>query len=172
MQAPGSFVRPGGAEPGIVLGELEQHPGVVTWTSAPLHEAVKLHGWSFVELWVAVDCDDTEWHVKLADVEPGGRSLCVGWGCLRASHGNDLGNPQAITPNEVARYEIEVTPAFHTFKPGHRIRLLLAGSEFPWLARNLNRFEPIAVQSEPRVATNTIHHGTATPSCVRLPVEG
>jgi putative CocE/NonD family hydrolase len=171
LDAPGSFVRKGG-EPGIVLTELEAHPGVVTWTSAPLAEDVKLHGWPFVELFVAVDCDDTEWHVKLADVEPDGRSLCVGWGCLRASHGKDPANPQAITPGEVERYEIEVTPAFHTFQAGHRIRLVLAGSEFPWFTRNLNRFEPIATQSEPRVATNTVHFGAATPSCIRLPVEG
>lgn len=30
-----------------------------------------------------------------------------------------------------ARYLIELTPAFHTFRVGHCIRLLLAGSEFP-----------------------------------------
>jgi putative CocE/NonD family hydrolase len=172
LDAPGSFVVPGAPEPPLDLADLESHPGVVTWTSAPLERDLTVHGWSAVELWVATDGDDTEWHVKLGDVDPDGRSLCVGWGCLRASHGKDPTNPQPVTPNAVERYEIEITPAFHTFTAGHRVRLLLAGCEFPWFARNLNRFEPIATQSEPRVATNTIHYGAGTPSCLRLPVEG
>jgi predicted acyl esterase len=69
------------------------------------------------------------------------------------------------------QYEIELTPSFHTFKPGHRIRMVLASAEFPWFARNMNRFGPIADQADPRTAVNTVHHGSARPSCLRLPVE-
>ena len=39
--------------------------------------------------------------------------------------------------------------------------MLLSSSEFPWFARNMNRFEPIAKQADPRVATNTVYHGSA-----------
>jgi len=159
-------------EPPLDLAELEAQDGVLTWTGAPLAEGLTVHGWGEVELWAASDREDTEFHVKLADVDPDGRSLFVAWGCLRASHADDEANPAAIVPGEVRTYSIELTPSFHTFKPGHRLRLVLAGSEYPWFARNLNRFEPIAVQSEPLVATNTVYHGGARPSCLRLPVEG
>jgi putative CocE/NonD family hydrolase len=172
MDAPGvPFDVNGRWEPPLDLRELESHDGVLSWTTAPLEEPVTVRGWSGVELWVTTDRDDTEFHVKLADVDPDGRSLCVGWGCLRASHGADISSPRAVTPGEAVRYEIEITPAFHTFKAGNRIRLVLAGAEFPWFARNLNRFEPIAVQKDPLVATNTVHHGAARPSALRLPVE-
>jgi putative CocE/NonD family hydrolase len=153
------------------LAGLEAQDGVIKWTGEPLEEDVTVHGWGGVEIWVASDREDTEFHVKLADVDPDGRALFVAWGCLRASYGEDASNPAAIVPGELRRYSIELTPSFHTFKSGHRFRLLLAGSEFPWFARNMNRFEPIHRQSEPLIATNAVHHGQAHPSCVRLPVE-
>jgi uncharacterized protein len=159
-------------EPPLDLAELEAHPGVLTWTSAPLEEAVTLHGWGEVELWAATDGEDTDWHVKLADVGSDGRSLCVAWGCLRASHASDPAAPTPVTPGEALRYAIELTPAFHTFERGHRIRVVLASADFPWFARSMNRFGPIAHQDDPRVAVNAVHRGTAHPSCLRLPVEG
>jgi putative CocE/NonD family hydrolase len=158
-------------EPPLDLAGLEAQEGIASWTGEPLAEEVAAHGWGQLELHVASDREDTEFHVKLADVGPDGRALQVAWGCLRASHGDDLANPKALEPGEVRRYGIELTPAFHTFKPGHRIRVIVAGSEFPWFARNLNRFEPTAVQVDPLIATNTVHRGQARPSCLRLAVE-
>jgi putative CocE/NonD family hydrolase len=158
-------------EPPLDLGELETQAGVLTFTSEPFSVAMTVHGWGELELWAATDGDDTEWHVKIADVDPDGRSLWVAWGCLRASHADDPSAPAAVTPGERRSYAIELTPTFHTFKPGHRLRLLVASSEFPWFARNLNAFGPIATQSEPRVARNTVFFGRAQPSCVRLRVE-
>lgn len=153
------------------LAGLESQPGVVVWTSPPLEEGMTVRGWGEVELYAATDREDTDWHVKLADVEPNGRSLWVASGCLRASYGEDPTAPAAVPPGVPRRYSIELTPIFHTFSPGHRVRLVLASSEFPWFARNLNRFEPIARQSEPLVATNTVFFGESHPSCLRLRVE-
>jgi putative CocE/NonD family hydrolase len=158
-------------EPPLDLGELEAQDGVLTWTGPALEEALTIRGWGEVVLWAATDREDTEWHVKLADVDPEGRSLWVAWGCLRASYGEDETAPAPVVPGEAREYSIELTPSFHTFEPRHRLRLDLAGSEFPWFARNLNRFEPIAVQSEPLVATNTVYHGASRPSRLRLRVE-
>ncbi|MFN8215303.1 MAG: CocE/NonD family hydrolase [Solirubrobacterales bacterium] len=159
-------------EPTLDLAVLEAQAGVLAWSSEPLAEPLTVHGWGEVELWAESDREDTELHVKLADVGADGRALQVAWGCLRASHAEDPTSPAAIAPGEVRGYAIELTPAFHTFEAGHRLRLLLAGSEYPWFARNLNRFEPVALQAEPLVATNTVHSGAEHPSRLRLRVEG
>jgi putative CocE/NonD family hydrolase len=159
-------------EPPLDLAELESQAGVLKWTSDPLDQDVLVHGWVTVDLWAATDGDDTDWHVKLADVDETGLSLCVGWGCLRASHGKDLSRPEPVKSGEVIQYRIELTPTFHTFRKGHHMRMVLASAEYPWFARNLNRFGPIRSQNDPRVATNTVHYGRTTPSCVRLPVQG
>lgn len=158
-------------EPPLDLNDLESQPGVVAWSTPVLEQPLTLHGWGELELWAATDGEETEWHVKVADVDPDGRSLWVSHGCLRASYGDDPSNPQPVIPNEVRRYAIELNPAFHTFKPGHRLRLLLASSEYPWFARSMNRFGPIVKQDDPRVAINTVHFGGANPSCLKLPVE-
>jgi putative CocE/NonD family hydrolase len=159
-------------EPPLDLAELESQAGVLRWTSDALAEDAVVHGWVTADLWAATDGDDTDWHVKLADVDETGRSLCVGWGCLRASYGKDLSRPEPVKANQVIQYRIELTPTFHTFRRGHRVRIVLASAEYPWFARNLNRFGPIRSQADPRVATNTVHYGLTTPSCVHLPVEG
>jgi len=172
MQAPGvhfEFAR--SWEPTLDLSEHEAQDGVITWTSAPLSESLTVHGWGELELWAESDGEDTDWHAKVADVDPEGRSLCVSWGCLRASYGDDASDPKPLVPGEVKRYSIELTPAFHTVAAGHRIRLVLASADYPWFARNMNRFGPLAEQDDPRVATTTVHHGRARPSHLRLRVE-
>ncbi|MFN8218372.1 MAG: CocE/NonD family hydrolase [Solirubrobacterales bacterium] len=137
----------------------------------PLAEDVTVRGWSELELWAATDGDDTEWHAKVGDLEPDGRLLQVSWGCLRASYGEDERAPRPVEPGAAKRYSIELTPAFHTFKRGHRIRLLLASADYPLFARSMNRFDPLVDQDEPRVAVNTIHRGATYPSSLRLRVE-
>jgi putative CocE/NonD family hydrolase len=159
-------------EPPLDLRELEEQPGVLNWTTEPLDEDLTVRGWGELVLWAATDGEDTEWHVKVSDVDPDGRSLWVSWGCLRASYGQDFTAPAPLTPGEPQVYSIELTPTFHTFMAGQRLRLILASSEFPWFARNLNQFGPLAKQKDPRVATNTVFHGQARPSRLRLQVEG
>lgn len=158
-------------EPPLDLADLESQDGVVTWTTEPLDDDLTLHGWAHLDLYAATDGDDTEWHVKLADVDDSGRSICVAWGCLRASHHADLGTPEPIAPGVPVHYDIELTPAFHTFRSGHRIRLVLAGADYPWFARNMNRFGPIADQQDPRIAANTVYFDGDRPSALRLSIE-
>jgi putative CocE/NonD family hydrolase len=158
-------------EPPLDLGALESQDGVVCWTSEPLAQPLTVHGWGRLEVFAQTDGEDTDWHVKLADVNPDGRSSQVGWGCLRASYAADPQAPAPVAPGAVLPYSIELTPAFHTFAAGHRIRVVLASADWPWFARSLNRPGPIASQADPRVATNVVHHGTTHPSRVRLRVE-
>lgn len=158
-------------EPTLDLRGLQSRDGVLTWTGEVLSENLTLHGWGEVELWGATTCEDTDWHVKLADFDQDGQPLCVAWGCLRASYAPDPRAPTPVTPGAINRYVIELTPAFHTFQAGHRIQLVLASAEYPWFARNLNQPGRIADQVNPRVATNVVYGGSRWPSRVRLPVE-
>jgi hypothetical protein len=158
-------------EPPLDLGSFAAHPGVLAWRSDVLTTLLSAHGWPSATLFAATDCEDTDWHVKLADLTPAGELLTVAWGCLRAAHAEDLGTRQAVNSGEVCRYEIELSPVFHTFLPGHRIVLLVASADWPWFARNLNQRGPIAGQREIRIATNTIHHGCVRPSCVTLGID-
>jgi putative CocE/NonD family hydrolase len=151
-------------------GPVEARPDVIAYTSEPLTEELTVSGWPHLELFASSDGDDTDWHVKMTDVWPDGRSLKVCQGCRRASYRDSLEQPAPLTPGEVARFDVELWPVHHCFLPGHRIRVTITSSDFPWFARNLNRFGPLKDQAEPRVATNAVHHGGPHPSRIRLPV--
>ena len=150
---------------------MEARPDVIVYTSEPLTGELAISGWPVLELHAVTDGDDTDWHVKLTDVQPDGRSHKVTQGCLRASYRDSLTAPAPAEQGKVHHYAVELWPTHHAFLPGHRIRVSVTSSDFPWFARNLNRFEPIATAAEPRVAVNTVHHAPPTASRIRLPVE-
>lgn len=154
----------------IVMNEVEERPDVLVYTSDVLTEELEISGWPHLEFFGSSDCDDTEWHVKLTDVHPDGRSIKVCQGCLRASYRESLEEPTPLVPGEVYRFDVELWPVHHVFLPGHRVRVTITSSDFPWFARSLNRFGPLKNQAEPRVATNTIHHGEPHASRIKLPV--
>jgi putative CocE/NonD family hydrolase len=107
----------------IDMTEIETRADVVTYTSEPLRETLVVSGWPHLELWASSDRDDTEWHVKLTDVDESGRSIKVCQGCLRASYRDSLEHPTPLTPGEPHRFDIELWPVHHAFLPGHRIRV-------------------------------------------------
>jgi putative CocE/NonD family hydrolase len=146
-------------EPPLDLRELVGRADVLSFTTEPLSEPLTVHGWSHLDLLATTDGDDTDWFVNLADVPPDGRTVRVAGGCLRASYRNSLSSPEPVPAGEPVRYRVEITPALHTFEPGHRLRITLASAEFPWFARSLNRFGPIRDQAEPRTAHNVVHLG-------------
>jgi putative CocE/NonD family hydrolase len=152
--------------------DVEARADVIAYTSDALTEELVISGWPHLEIFASSDGNDTDWHVKLTDVHPDGRSLKVTQGCLRASYRESLEHPSPLTPGDVHVFDVELWPTHHVFLPGHRVRVTVTSSDFPWYARNLNRFGPIKWQSEPRVATNSVHHSPAYPSRLRLPVEG
>jgi uncharacterized protein len=151
-------------------GPVEARSDVVIYTSEALTEELVISGWPHLEVHAASDCDDTDWHIKLTDVHPDGRSLKVTQGCLRGSYRDSLRHPTPLIPGEVYRFDVELWPIHHAFLPGHCIRVTVTSSDFPWFARSMNRFGPIATLSDPRVATNSIYHTAAHPSRIRLPI--
>jgi putative CocE/NonD family hydrolase len=158
-------------DPPLRQNENEARDDVLVFTSEVLTDEVVISGHPRLELFASSDCDDTEWHVKLTDVEPDGSSLKVTQGCLRAACRESLTDLAPLIPGETARFEVELWPTHHAFLPGHRIRVTVTSSDFPWFARSMNQFGLVSEQGEPKIATNEIHHGGAFPSRILLPVE-
>jgi hypothetical protein len=149
----------------------EARADVVCFTQAALTHEVVLSGWAHLVFFASTDGDDTDWHVKITDVDPDGVSRRVTQGCLRAACRTSLERPTAITPDKVLEYDVELWPTHHVFLPGHSIRVTVTSSDFPWYARSMNRFGPVREQDNPRVAHNTVHFGGDHPSRCILPVE-
>jgi uncharacterized protein len=161
---------------------------VLTFTSAPLTADIEVTGPIVLKLFASSDQIDTRFIVKLADqhpqddtarakgVQPAFTNVSKGW--LKASHREKDAsrttehrpfythrNPQPLTPGEIYRFDIEVLPAAHVFKKGHRIRLELANGDSPTTdAVFTHPYHPTLV------GTDTFHHDAAHASCILLPV--
>lgn len=150
---------------------VEQRDDVLCFTGEPLDGELVISGWPRLELFASSDCDDTDWHVKVTDVDPSGRSLRLTQGCLRAACRNSLEFLEPLDPGQTYHFSIELWPAHHVVKKGHSIRVAVTSSDFPWFARSLNQFGPVHLQSEPKVAINTVRFGGEFTSRLVLPVE-
>jgi hypothetical protein len=149
----------------------EARGDIVAFTGRPVTEETVYSGWGHLVFFGSTDGDDTDWHVKVTDVDPDGVSRRVTQGCLRAACRTSIEQPTAVTPDEVLEYDVELWPTHHVFMPGHSIRVTVTSSDFPWYARSMNQFGPVRLQGTPRVAHNTVHFGGEYPSKCILPIE-
>ncbi|GAB2604880.1 CocE/NonD family hydrolase [Kribbella endophytica] len=147
---------------------VDERDDVLTWTTEVLDRPLTLTGWSRLIMYAATDGTDTDWHVKLTDVDPDGRSVRVSSGCLRASCRTGLDSPEPVQPDVPTEYSVELWPAHHTFQPGHRLRVQLASSDFPWFTLNSNRFGHPMTTGDPRPCVNTVLFGGTHPSRIVL----
>ena len=169
----------GGRNMLIAPGQLDQRPvqtlpdyGLV-YRGAELARPLTIAGNVRVSLAVQSDCPDTDFVVKLIDFDPDGRAMLLMDGVTRALYRDPSGEPRPLSPDHVERLAIDLGHICHTFAAGHRIGIDVTSSNFPRRARNTNSGHPLLANdtdADIRVATNTIHHGAATPSYVDLPV--
>ena len=94
-------------------------------------------------------------------------------GVIRAMYRDSSGEPRPLVPGRVEQLTIDLGHIHHTFHAGHRIEVDVTSSNFPRRARNTNSGHPVLADdgdADIRIATNTVHHATATPSFIELPV--
>src|SRR5205823_66488 len=116
-------------------------------------------------LFVETDGPDTDWIVTLSDVfRDGAHILHLARAAVRAT------TVQGLQPNTAVEVCLSLTEVGHNFGTGHRIRVAITSSLFPLYARNLNSGEPYADATQPRLARQRIHHTTAAPTRLILPI--
>ncbi|MCI0626536.1 MAG: CocE/NonD family hydrolase [Acidobacteria bacterium] len=153
---------------------IEQREDVLVYSSEVLDKPLTILGRVFVHLYASSDAPDTDFTAKILDVYPDGRAVKLGhgWpaGIIRARYRNGYERPELLTPNKPEKFRIELFDIGHTFLPGHRVRLEISSSSFPFVNPNSNTGNPIATDTDWRIARQTIHHEGKMPSHVLLPV--
>jgi putative CocE/NonD family hydrolase len=149
---------------------LERREDVLVYSSDFLSSSLTIAGPVSVKLFAATDGPDTDWMIKLVDVYPDGTAMPVSEGILRARFREGLDKMKLLTPGQVYEYDIELTGTANVFKKGHRIRVDITSSNFPQFDRNPNTGDPLGTSARVRIANQTIHHGGAQASYIRLPV--
>lgn len=150
--------------------EVESREDVLVYTSPDLDEVIRVAGSPTASLWVTSDAEDTDFIVRLVDVEPGGRATNLSEGIMRMRY-RDGRNDSWMVAGEPVEVAIRLDPVAHSFMPGHRIRIHVTSSSFPKYTRNLNsRAVPEqGLASDIVVARQRVHSGSGMASRIALP---
>ncbi len=161
---------------------VDERPDVLTWQTEELAEDVTLAGQVTAKLFASTTGSDSDWIVKLIDVYPqkveqdwklSGYELMIADEIFRGRFRNSFERPEAITPNAVTPYAIDLHTANHVFKKGHRIMVQVQSTWFPLYDRNPQKFVASifeAKESDFQKATQRVYRSKQFPSSVEISV--
>jgi putative CocE/NonD family hydrolase len=155
---------------------------VLTFTTEPLKATVKLSGEPVAHLIASTSGTDSDWVVKLIDVQPerltppvemSGYELPIAIDIFRGRYRTSFEHPEPIKSNQPLPYVFALPMVNHTFLPGHRIMVQIQSTLFPLYDRNPQQFVPNIFQAKPQdyqKATQRIWHAPSAASYISLPV--
>jgi len=145
----------------------ESHPGVISFTTAPFTDTLDVVGPISLVAWVAVDPAgsddgqpgvDADLHATLTDVAPDGTSRLLTDGAIRLSRREGLDRIVAVPVGTPVEVTVDLWATGNAVLPGHRLRLNLAGANFP---RYVLSEQPVTLR---------VLHDAAHPSRLVVPV--
>jgi putative CocE/NonD family hydrolase len=157
-------------------------PDVQSWRTEPLAEDVTIAGDITARLFASTTGSDADWVVKLIDVYPdsvpgrpnmGSYQLMVAGDIMRGRYRQSWERPEAIRPNAVASYTVDLHQQAYTFRRGHRIMVQIQSTWFPLYDRNPQTYVPnifLAPASAYRAQTHRIYRTSTQPSHVEVMV--
>lgn len=161
---------------------VQNRPDVMSWETGVLTEAVEVTGNLLAVLFASTTGSDADWVVKLIDVYPevypekpdmAGYQLMIANDVFRGRYRKNFSDPEAVKPNEVNEYRIDLHGINHVFKPGHRIMVQVQSSWFPLIDRNPQKYVPNIFEArEPDfiVTRQKIYRSARYPTHIELPV--
>jgi len=150
---------------------MEARSDVLVYTSEPFREGLELTGPIVPTLYVSSDARDTDFTVKVLDVDPEGRAFNLDESIQRMRYRQGYDKPLVwMQPGQV--YEVTLQPlnTSNYFAPGHRLRIEVSSSNFPRFDRNLNTGGNNYDEAKGVVARNAVHHSRAYPSRLAVTV--
>lgn len=149
---------------------VEKRSDVLVFTGEPMTEDLDVIGNVRAILYASADTPDADFTAKLCDVSPDGVSYNVCDGILRGRFRDGCEKESLLTPGKIYRFEIDLWATAWTFLRGHRIRVQIAGSNFPRFDCNPNTGKHLTADPEARAARLTLLHTAECPSHLLLPV--
>ncbi len=137
---------------------IEQRDDVISFTTEPLQEDLEVTGRILAKLYITSETRSGDVSVRLTDVYPDGKSILILDGITH------LGEPnhKTIDPKIPVEVKVDLWSTSIVFAKGHRIRILVSGSNFP-------RFQKSVVESKDK-PEYMLHFGTQQPAVLLLPV--
>jgi uncharacterized protein len=145
---------------------VECRADVLVYSTPVLTEPITIAGDVSAVLYVSADVEDTDVFVKLVDVYPDGTAYNLADSCLRLRYRGGLDKPEKLVPGEVYRIAITGILTANHFPAGHRLRIEVAGANFPLADRNWHGWDRNDLATDGPVAHVTVHHGAGHESAL------
>ncbi len=145
------------------LTSQQQGNNLLVYSLAPISRPRLFAGSPELDLYVTSTAYNTDFVARLSWVDSSGRARFLSLGAAQLT--NDAASTLPI------RLTIRLDPIAVQLAPGESLRLDLASSAFPLLARNPNTGQSAAFTPGPEAfarATQTVYHDTRLPSQLRL----
>ena len=142
---------------------------MLVYSTDPLSAPLSVVGEVDATLYVSVDVPDADIALKLVDVYPDGRAFNLYDTMLRLRYRDGVDQPRLLQKDRVYEVKISGLITSNHFPAGHRVRLEVAGSNFPNFERNLHTGGRNFDETKGAVAAIRIHHSARYPSRIELP---
>jgi uncharacterized protein len=159
----------------IGWGSWNQHPllnrpDVISFNSSVLTQHVEAIGNVKARLFIASNCTNTDFVVKLCDVYPTGESWLVADGIINTFKRNGVNKDENMTSLHVYEVDVDLWSTAYRFETGHKIQLIISSSNAPKYLPNPNTGAPLnRTYSTFNHANNTILVDPSHQSCILLP---
>jgi putative CocE/NonD family hydrolase len=161
---------------------VHNRPDVLSWETEVLTEDITVTGTLLARLFAMTTGSDADWVVKLIDVYPeqypkepkmAGYQFMVANDVLRGRYHQSFEKPQALQPNKIETFTVDLHSIDHVFRKGHRIMVQVQSTWFPLIDRNPQQYVPNifeATEADFQKATHTIFRSAAHSSHLELSV--
>jgi len=157
-------------------------PDVASFETDALPNDVAVSGDIVAHLYASTTGTDSDWIVKLIDVYPenfsddpklAGYQLMIADEVFRGRFRQSFERPEALVPNRVTPFIIDLHTNNHVFLKGHRMMVQVQSTWFPLIDRNPQKFVPNifkAQASDYQKATQRVYFSKEASSYIELPV--
>lgn len=151
--------------------KMESRADILVFTSEPFKEGTELSGPITPTLYVSSDARDTDFTVKVIDVDAEGRAFNLDESIQRLRYRDGYDQPPVwMEKGKVYKVTLQPLNTSNYFAAGHRLRVEVSSSNFPRFDRNLNTGGNNYDETEGVVAHNTLHHSLQYPSSLTVTV--
>jgi len=145
--------------------KMEERNDILVYSTDVLKEGFELSGPIDVTLYVSSDAKDTDFTVKLIDVDETGKAWNLDETIQRMRYRDGYEKPLAwMETGKVYRVKLSPMNTSNYFAPGHRLRIEISSSNFPRFDRNMNTGGNNWDEVKGVVAKNSVHHSKQYPA--------
>jgi uncharacterized protein len=142
---------------------------ILVYSTEALRQPYTFAGPVSAVIYASSSAKDTDWFVRLVEVDKEGKLFTLCEGKIRARFRRSTASPELLTPGKVYEYTIDLWHTGITIPVGHKLRVEIASASFPLFSRNLNTGGHNEKETRYVSAQQVIYHSKQYPSHLLLP---